>query len=52
MGIFDKGNYVEPKYSFLEKYIKIMYKGFWTPAKYEKLIINIIGENNDIYREI
>ena len=22
MGIFDKGNYVEPKYSFLEKYIK------------------------------
>ena len=38
MGIFDKGNYVEPKYSFLEKYIKIMYKGFWTPAKYEKLI--------------
>lgn len=38
MGIFDKGNYVEPKYDFLEKYIKIMYKGFWTPAKYEKLI--------------
>lgn len=38
MGIFDKGNYVEPKYQFLEKYISIMYRGFWTPAKYEKLI--------------
>lgn len=38
MGIFDKGAYIEPKYQFLEKYIQIMYKGFWTPAKYEKLI--------------
>lgn len=38
MGIFDKGNYVEPKYSFLEKYVTMAYKGFWTPAKYEKLI--------------
>ena len=38
MGIFDKGLYIEPKYNFLEKYVNMAYKGFWTPAKYEKLI--------------
>ena len=56
MGIFDKGNYAEPKYSFLEKYIKIMYKGFWTPAKYEKLIKEVdaphfFNEMNSIDQE-
>lgn len=30
--------YIDPKYQFLEKYVKMAYKGFWTPAKYEKLI--------------
>lgn len=38
MGIFDKGLHLDPKYQFLEKYVHIMYRGFWTPAKYEKLI--------------
>ena len=38
MGIFDKGVYLDPKYEFLEKYVLIGWKGFWTPGKYEKLI--------------
>lgn len=38
MTIFDNEVYLNPEYSFLDKYISIMYKGFWTPAKYEKLI--------------
>ena len=36
--IFEKGQYLNPKYEFLDKYVRIMYRGFWTPAKYEKLI--------------
>lgn len=52
MGIFDKGLHLDPKYQFLEKYVHIMYRGFWTPAKYEKLIkevdaphfYNLMGE--------
>lgn len=36
--IFEKGLYLDPKYAHLDKYVTIMYKGFWTPAKYEKLI--------------
>lgn len=36
--IFENELYIDPKYQFLEKYVHIMYKGFWTPAKYEKLI--------------
>ena len=35
--IFDK-TFLDPKYNGLEKYVQIMYKGFWTPAKYEQLI--------------
>lgn len=38
MGIFEKGLHLDPKYQFLEKYVHIMYRGFWTPAKYERLI--------------
>lgn len=38
MSIFNKGLHIEPKYNFLEKYVHIMYRGGWTPAKYEKLI--------------
>lgn len=38
MSIFKKELHVDPKYQFLEKYVSIMYRGFWTPAKYEKLI--------------
>lgn len=38
MGIFESDMYLNPKYDYLDKYAKIMWKGFWTPAKYEKLI--------------
>lgn len=38
MSIFDNETYLNSKYSFLDKYVSIMYRGFWTPAKYEKLI--------------
>lgn len=38
MGIFERTHYIDPKYQFLEKYVRLAYKGFWTPAKYEKLI--------------
>lgn len=38
MSIFEKAKHVDPKYQHLDKYVNIMYRGFWTPAKYEKLI--------------
>lgn len=38
MSIFEKTFHIDPKYQYLEKYVHIMYRGFWTPAKYEKLI--------------
>lgn len=38
MGVFEKELHIDPKYNFLEKYVHIMYRGMWTPAKYEKLI--------------
>lgn len=36
--IFEAGKYLDPEYQYLDKYVSIMYRGFWTPAKYEKLI--------------
>jgi len=36
--IFENQQFLHPAYNHLEKYVFIMYKGFWTPAKYEKLI--------------
>lgn len=36
MSIFEKVLHTDPKYQHLEKYVHIMYRGFWTPAKYEK----------------
>lgn len=38
MSIFEKTLHIDPEYQHLEKYVHIMYKGFWTPAKYEKSI--------------
>lgn len=38
MSIFEKTKHVDAKYQHLDKYVNIMYRGFWTPAKYEKLI--------------
>lgn len=51
-GIFKKERHIDPRYSFLEKYIRIMYRGFWTPSAYEKRIkevdaphyFNVMGE--------
>jgi ribonucleoside-diphosphate reductase beta chain len=50
--IFEDTCYLNPKYQFLDKYVLIMFKGGWTPAKYEKLIksqdtpyfFNVMGE--------
>jgi ribonucleoside-diphosphate reductase beta chain len=36
MNIFEKVLHIDPSYEHLEKYVHIMYRGFWTPAKYEK----------------
>lgn len=52
MSIFEKTLHIDPEYQHLEKYVDIMYKGFWTPAKYEKGIkeidaphfFNVLGE--------
>lgn len=38
MSIFERTKHIDPRYQHLDKYVLIMYKGFWTPAKYEKLI--------------
>lgn len=38
MSIFENTLHVDPKYQKFEKYVYIMYRGLWTPAKYEKLI--------------
>lgn len=39
--IFEKNLHIDPEYQSLEKYVHIMYRGFWTPAKYEKLIAEV-----------
>ena len=36
--IFVKDLHSDPYYNGLEKYVDIMYRGTWSPAKYEKLI--------------
>lgn len=41
MPIFKKELHIDPKYQKFEKYVKIMYRGFWTPAKYEKMILEV-----------
>ena len=38
MSIFENELHINPKYNKFEKYVTIMYRGLWTPAKYEKLI--------------
>lgn len=38
VGIFENVEYLDPRYQFLEKYVHMTYKSFWTPAQYEKLI--------------
>jgi ribonucleoside-diphosphate reductase beta chain len=39
--IFEKTLHIDPKYQHLDKYVSIMYRGFWTPAKYEKAISEV-----------
>lgn len=52
-GIFEKTEYLDKRYSFLDRYVHIAYKGFWTPAKYEKLIRDIdVPYFNNILPEI
>lgn len=36
--ILEKRMYIDPQYDYLDRYCNIMYKSFWTPAKYLKLI--------------
>ena len=38
MSIFSNDIFLDPKYQDLDRYVPIMYKGIWTPAKYESLI--------------
>lgn len=38
MSIFENTLHEHPKYQHLEKYVYTFFRGFWTPAKYEKLI--------------
>lgn len=38
MSIFENTQHINPEYNYLNKYVNKMYRGFWTPAKYEKLI--------------
>lgn len=39
--IFERGLHLDPAYQRLDKYVHIMYRGMWTPAKYEKKINEI-----------
>ena len=41
MSIFIKEKHIDSKYAHLEKYGLIMWKSFWTPAKYQKNIQKI-----------
>lgn len=49
-GILEEGLYLDPRYSHLDRYVLMAYKGFWTPAKYEKLIkeVDIPQFNNKL----
>jgi ribonucleotide reductase beta subunit family protein with ferritin-like domain len=38
MSIFENNLHVDSRYDKFEKFVSIMYRGLWTPAKYEKLI--------------
>lgn len=40
-GILENVEYLDKRYDFLDRYAHIAYKGFWTPAKYEKLIKDV-----------
>lgn len=55
--ILEKSLYLNPKYDYLDKYCNIIYKSFWTPAKYLKLIQEqdakqYITEFNDVDKEV
>lgn len=41
MSIFENTQYLNPKYDHLSRYVNVMHKSFWTPAKYQKNIKNI-----------
>ncbi len=57
MSVFVKTHHIDPKYNHLKKYVNVMYKGLWTPAKYEKLISEVdapqyFNEMSDLNKEI
>src|SRR5690349_11668924 len=53
MNVFNKNLHIDPKYQHLEKYVHIMYRGIWTPAKYEKLIKEVdVPHFNNILPEL
>lgn len=35
-GILEEGKYLDPRYAYLEPFAQKIFKGFWTPAKYER----------------
>lgn len=41
MSIFIKEKHINPRYSHLQRYGDIMWRGFWTPAKYLKNILRM-----------
>lgn len=49
-GIFTKVEHIDPRYNHLEKYVYIMYRGFWTPAIYEQSIreVDLPHFNNNL----
>lgn len=55
--ILEKSLYMDPKYDYLDKYCNIIYKSFWTPAKYLKLIEEqdakqYVTEFDDVDKEV
>lgn len=49
-GIFTRVMHIDPRYNHLEKYVYIMYRGFWTPAIYEQSIreVDVPHFNNNL----
>jgi len=51
--IFKKTLHIDPEYQHLEKYVYIMYRGMWTPAKYERLIKEVdVPHFNNTLKEV
>jgi len=42
--IFIQTDHNDPEYAFFDKYRKVIFKGLWTPAKYQRLIEGEVAE--------